>query len=192
MDKKRTSPYDYLIVRMSSIREHHMDLRRGSLALAVLATGLSAGFFVTYAISVSRGLARVDDETYVLTMQSINDTVRTGWFAAFFFGSLPLLVVAAVLAAGATMRLVLAGAAAVYTAGVLGVTFLANVPMNDDLADQTGRSAAVLAAARSDFEDPWNGWNLVRTIAALIVFAATTGLAAFDRRRDDRAGTAEP
>jgi uncharacterized membrane protein len=149
-----------------------MDPRRVLLTLTAVATGLSAGFFVTYAISVTRGLALVDDATYVETMQSINDTVRTGWFAAFFFGSLPLLVAASLLASATVARIVLGAATVVYAAGVLGVTFLANVPMNDDLADETGRSAAALAAARADFEDPWNDWNLVRTLAALVAFVA--------------------
>jgi uncharacterized membrane protein len=161
-----------------------MDPRRVLLILTTLATGLSAGFFVTYAISVTRGLARVDDATYVQTMQSINDTVRTGWFAAFFFGSLPLLLAAVVVASTAANRIALGAAAVVYAAGVLGVTFLANVPMNEDLADQTGRSAAAFAAARADFEDPWNDWNLVRAVAALAVFAAAAAVIVVDRRLD--------
>jgi uncharacterized membrane protein len=130
-----------------------------ALLTAVVTSGLSAGFFFTYTVSVTRGLRLVDDATYVATMQSINETVRTGWFAVVFFGPLPLLAAAAILLArpGAARRaLVTAGAAVLYAAGVLGVTFLGIVPLNDDLAEATSTSPAALQQARSDYEDSWN------------------------------------
>lgn len=138
---------------------------------AVIAVGLSAGFFVTYAISVTPALAQVDDLIYIRTFQAINETVRTGWFATFFFGALPLLVTSASLTRGRA-RALLAGAALVYAVGVLGVTFAGNVPMNNDLATHTGLTSETAAGVRADFEDPWNRLNLVRTAACLVAFTA--------------------
>jgi uncharacterized membrane protein len=150
-----------------------------TLLAGVLTSGLSAGFFFTYAVSVTRGLRLVDDATYVATMQSINETVRTGWFAVVFFGPLPLLAAAAILMArlGAPRHAVItAAAAALYAVGVLGVTFLGNVPLNDDLAETTSTSPAALELARHNYEDSWNDLNLIRTLTAVAVFAlaATT------------------
>lgn len=139
--------------------------------LAVLASGLSAGFFLTYAISVTRGLAVVDDLTYVTTFQAVNATVRTGWFAAFFFGTLPLLAIAAYRVGPGRRRWTLVAATTAYAIGVLGVTFVGNVPMNDELAGHTDLAAADLGAIRSGFEDRWNELNLVRTLVAGCVFA---------------------
>ncbi len=34
-----------------------------------------------------RGLALLDDPAYVAAMNAMNDTVRTPWFAAIFFGT---------------------------------------------------------------------------------------------------------
>ncbi len=64
-------------------------LGRIALGVAGILTGLFAGFFVTYQISVTRGLARVDDVTYVQTFQWINRTVQTPEFAVIFFGTIP-------------------------------------------------------------------------------------------------------
>lgn len=143
------------------------------LVLATLATGLSAGFFVTYQISVTRGLALVDDATYVATFQAVNETVRTGWFAAFFFGAAPLAALAAwsCWSHSRARAGLLVAAAVLQLAGVLGVTFAGNVPLNEELADVTSSETSALAAARADFEDDWNRLNLVRTLAGLAAFA---------------------
>ncbi|WP_245597215.1 DUF1772 domain-containing protein [Jiangella gansuensis] len=129
----------------------------------------------------------MDDATYVQAMQSINATVRTGWFAAFFFGSAPLLALAAVTVSGVAARVALAVATAIYAVGVLGVTFLVNVPLNDELAERTDPSSAALVEARAAFEDPWNEWNLLRTLAALTVFAVVVVVVAtFPEARSHR------
>lgn len=64
--------------------------QRATLLAATFATGLAAGFFYAYHVSVTRGLALVDDRTYVDTMQAINATVRNWQFALSFFGALVL------------------------------------------------------------------------------------------------------
>lgn len=155
----------------SAGRDHITQPRRVLTGAAVLASGLSAGFFLTYAISVTRGLAVVDDLTYVTTFQAVNATVRTGWFAAFFFGTLPLLAIAAYRVGPGRRRGALVAATTAYAVGVLGVTFVGAVPMNNELAGHTDLATADLAAIRSGFEDSWNGLNLVRTLVAGCVFA---------------------
>jgi uncharacterized membrane protein len=139
-----------------------------SLLLALLATGLLAGFFYAYTSSVSPGLGDLDDAGYIAAMQSINDAVPNGVFVLSFVGSPLLLVVATVLHARAhSPRLpALALATGLVVAGGLLVTFLASVPLNDELATVDPNAAAsVLADARADYEDAWNAWNTVRTVA---------------------------
>ena len=144
------------------------------LTTATVLTGLIAGFFYAYACSVMIGLARVDDHTFITTMQAINATVRNAAFAPSFFGS--LLVTGA--AALVTHRLhsparhwVLA-ALALY-AGAFLVTMGISVPLNDQLA-AAGPAADIddPAAVRATYEDPWVLWNIVRTVLSTAALGA--------------------
>ena len=143
----------------------------GSDALAVLlaastvAVGLMAGFFYAYACSVMVGLDRVDNRTFIVTMQWINATVRNAAFAPAFFGSLVLTIAAAVVAvvSSRSARGWIVAAAVLYAAAFL-VTLTLNVPLNEQLA-AAGPADQIsdLAAVRAAFEGPWIRWNLLRT-----------------------------
>jgi uncharacterized membrane protein len=142
------------------------------LTITVVVLGLSAGFFVTYQISVMPGLAGASDLVFVQSMQAINAAVRSVPFAVIFFGPLPLLVAAGIASArtrAAAMLLLVA--AVLYGAGVIGVTFAGNVPLNEMLATQLDPADA--SAARLAYEAPWNRLNAIRTGCVLLAFALT-------------------
>jgi uncharacterized membrane protein len=144
----------------------HPTILAGTLVLALLATGLIAGFFYAYACSVTLGLGDLDDRGYVAAMQSINATVRNAGFAPSFFGAALLLPLAAGLhrRARSPRALPLALAAVLYVGGGMLLTLAASVPLNDTLADvPLDAGAERLHAARERYEGPWNAWNLVRT-----------------------------
>ena len=105
-----------------------------SLFTAVLLTGLSAGFFYAWMVSVIPGTRKVVDMTYLETMQSINRAILNPAFFLIFFGSLILLAVSAVqqFNSGITFWLLL-GATITYLIGTFGVTVFGNVPLNDAL-----------------------------------------------------------
>jgi uncharacterized membrane protein len=153
-------------------------MRRVTLALAVLTTGLISGFFYAYACSVTLGLALLPDERYIEAMQAINATVRNGVFAFSFFGAVLFLLLAlAVHAPRPRSRrfLLLALAAVLYIGGGFMVTFLVNVPMNEELARVGEATPAALARVREEYEGPWNFWNGVRTIFSSLAFVALIG-----------------
>jgi uncharacterized membrane protein len=79
-------------------RSSSRDVLALLLGASVVAVALMAGFFYAYACSVMIALTRVDDRTFIVTMQWINATVRNAAFAPAFFGSLVLTIAAAVLA----------------------------------------------------------------------------------------------
>lgn len=148
--------------------------RLGAHVAAVVLAGLSAGFFFAYEASVIRGLAEVDDLTYVHTFQAINATIRNPMFGIVFFGSFPALLLAAVLQrsqAWTTKRLLLTVAPVLYAVGMI-ITFTGNVVLNDELAKVEPVSAAVATEARDAFEDDWNRLDGYRSIAFLGAFAA--------------------
>ena len=160
------------LVRVGSVA------RLVTLTLATLTTGLIAGFFYAYACSVTLGLALLPDEQYVEAMQAINATVRNGLFAFSFFGAvLSLLLALAVQAPRLRSRrfLLIALAAVLYIGGGFMVTFLVNVPMNEDLARVGEAAPAALAQIRAEYEGPWNFWNGVRTVFSSLAFVALIG-----------------
>ncbi|MGX7674248.1 anthrone oxygenase family protein [Plantactinospora sp. DSM 117369] len=143
--------------------------RAWSLGGAVVAMGLIAGFFYAYACSVMIGLARVDDHTFISTMQWINATVRNGWFAASFFGALPLTAIAAILHLRRDGRPVLPWIVAAFLLYVVAfaITMGISVPLNEELA-AAGDPSAIgdPAAVRAAYEGSWVNWNIARAVAA--------------------------
>lgn len=149
-----------------------------TLAGATLTTGLISGFFYAYACSVTLGLALLSEEQYIEAMQAINATVRNGLFAFSFFGAvLSLLVAVAVHAPRLRSRrfILIALAAVLYIGGGFMVTFLVNVPMNEELALVSDAAHAPLAQVRAEYEGPWNFWNGVRTVFSSLSFLALIG-----------------
>lgn len=141
---------------------------------SALATALISGFFYAYACSVMIGLSRVDDRTFVTTMQWINATVRNAGFAPAFFGALLLpAVTALVLARWRSPGTRWVVAALVLYAGAFAVTMGVSVPLNEELAGAgSPETIADLAAVRAAYEDRWVSWNLVRTVLSTAALVA--------------------
>ena len=151
--------------------------RSFALAAATLTTGLISGFFYAYACSVTLGLALLPDDQYVSAMQAINATVRNGVFAFSFFGAVLTLFLALVLHSTRprSRRFMLVALAVVlYIGGGFMVTFLVNVPMNEELS-RAGEAGANLAQVRAGYEGLWNFWNGVRTVFSSLSFLALIG-----------------
>jgi uncharacterized membrane protein len=132
------------------------------LAASTVVVGLMAGFFYAYACSVMVELDRVDDRTFIVTMQWINATVRNVAFAPAFFGSLALTSAASVVAvvvARPSCGWIVAAAA---LRGVSGDAD-AERALNSKLA-AAGPADQIsdLAAVRAAYEGPWVRWNLLR------------------------------
>jgi uncharacterized membrane protein len=141
------------------------------LILTALAAALIAGLFYAYCCSVSPGLGRLNDAGYLAAMQSINLAILNPLFFASFLGTLILLPVSTWLhynhpMPGCFWLLLLA--TLLYIAGVIGVTALVNVPLNNTLArfNIQAASPAEIALQRAAFEAKWNTFNAVRAIAS--------------------------
>lgn len=138
-------------------------------AVASLLLGLSAGLFFAFQVAVMPGLAKVRDDAFVTTMNSINRVILNPPFLVVFVGALclPALAAVASFVAGDGVDGGLSAAAAiVYLVGVLGVTGRVNVPLNDALAAGGGRAA---------FEKRWVRFNGVRAVASTVAFALELG-----------------
>lgn len=150
-----------------------ISIRSISLFSAVLLTGLSAGFFYAWSVSVVPGTLKVADTIYLQTMQSINRAILNPAFFLIFLGSLILLVTTTIQQynAGLTFWLVLA-ATLIYLIGTFGVTAIGNVPLNNDLdaLHLNDLSNDKLAHFRQYYELKWNRLHTIRTVFAVISF----------------------
>ena len=162
-----------------------MDLKNVLLGSGILATGLMAGLWYGWAVSVIPGTRRVPDTTYIATMQDINKAIINPAFIIPFMGIPVLLTGAAIVQfrAGDYRRgWLLAAAGATYIVGVLGVTIGGNVPLNDALEafDLAGSDEQTIANRRQTYETPWNRWHYLRTAANIGSFtlASTAAIVA--------------
>ena len=154
-------------------------VRTLTLAGATFTTGLVAGVFYAYAVSVNLGLAEQPDAGYVAAMQAINERIQNPVFFLGFFGAV-LSLLAALAAHSPRPRSggfwLVTLACALYIGGGFLLTVFVNVPLNEQLA-RVGAdvSAGELVRARAEYEGPWNFWNGVRAVSSTLAFLALVG-----------------
>lgn len=143
--------------------------------LALLSTGLSAGLFYAWAVSVIPGTKRMADPGYLEAMQQINRAILNPGFFAIFFGALLMMLWSAYLEfkveIGPSFYFTMA-AFIVYVAGTVGVTAAGNVPLNEalDLIELNKLGAEELRMTRQAYELKWNRLHNVRTVFSVISF----------------------
>ncbi|GJM31665.1 MAG: membrane protein [Saprospiraceae bacterium] len=141
---------------------------------AVALTGLSAGFFYAWSVSVIPGTQKVTDTTYLETMQSINRAILNPAFFLIFFGSIVFLAIGSISqfnASKITFWLMLTSSI-FYLLGTVGVTALGNVPLNDqlDVLDLGALTTNKIMEFRKFYETSWNRLHLIRTVFAVASF----------------------
>jgi uncharacterized membrane protein len=140
---------------------------------AAIGSGLSAGVFFAFSSFVMSGLQRLPAVHAIAAMQAINVTAVTPLFMTALFGTgLVCLVLLAGVGLGwseARGGPVAAGSL-VYLAGIVGVTLVFNVPLNNALAVLDPASAQG-ATTWATYLKTWVMWNHVRTVAGLAALA---------------------
>lgn len=144
------------------------------LLLATLFTGLSAGLCFTWTNAITPGIGRLDDIGYLQAFQHMNRTILNPLFLLVFLT--PFLfsgIGTFLLRSQSNLFWFLVAATCVYFIGLVLVTMLGNVPLNE-LLDKTDLSTTSLENAqtiRKQFENKWNNLHLIRTVAAVISFS---------------------
>lgn len=141
---------------------------------AAIGSGLMAGLFFVFSVTVMTALGKLPAPAGIAAMQSINSTILSPLFLTAFMGTVLLCVVIAVIAVlnwSHPASPYLVTGALLYTVGTFLVTVVFNVPLNDALAAAPADSAET-ASLWTRYLSVWTGWNHVRT-------AASTGALAF-------------
>lgn len=143
--------------------------------LALFSTGLSAGLFYAWAVSVIPGTKRLADQGYLEAMQQINRAILNPGFFAIFFGAMVFMLWSSYIEfktdLGSSFYFTLA-AFIVYLAGTVGVTAAGNVPLNEalDLIELNQLGVEELKMTRQTYEAKWNRLHNVRTVCSVISF----------------------
>lgn len=137
--------------------------------MAALGAGIMGGLFFIFSNTIMAAFGKLAPANGIAAMNSINVTILNGTFLTIFMSTA---VLSAVLIVGwffgwtpAGGTLALAGAM-IYLAGIIGVTMVFNVPMNDALAAVQPDSVEG-ASLWQDYLTRWTMWNHVRTIAGI-------------------------
>jgi uncharacterized membrane protein len=136
------------------------------LSLMVMATGLVAGVFYGFSDFVMRSLGAIPQAQGSAAMVSINRVILRASFVPMLLALGPLSIAVAVWAYLSGTDVAMAWvwvASGLYLVGVLGVTIVGNVPLNNRL-DRAVDASAVWAGYRR----PWTRLNSLRTVAAAL------------------------
>ena len=145
------------------------------LFITIIITGLVAGIFFCWSVSITKGLAALPDKEYIDVFQSLNREIQNPLFFICFFGAAILLPVSAWQNYEQPQPLrfwLLLAASFIYLVGVMVVTVVGNIPLNESLDTFNTASATMseVATRRLIFEKPWNQLNNLRTVASVIAF----------------------
>lgn len=154
----------------------------------LLLSGAIFGFFYAWVCSTMWGLDAADPRVAMAAMQAMNASVRNAVFAPAFFGTGPVLLLAATLAYSSQSRQAatwLALAGLLYIFGGMILTMAVNVPMNGALGatvvpDDVEAAREIWAA----YSGKWQLFNQLRTVVSgLTLLAAGVGIYQLARQR---------
>ncbi len=149
-----------------------------TLFTAIVLTGLSAGLFYAWTVSVIPGTRKIIDITYLESMQSINRAILNPAFYLIFMGS-PLVLAMSTIQQykSGTAFWILLVATLLYLIGTFGVTIFGNVPLNDalDVLDLAELTDTEKSEFRNSYETKWNRLHWIRTAFSVLSFIASLG-----------------
>lgn len=139
--------------------------------MAVITVTLSAGLFLTFSDFVMRSLGSSNPAAGIEAMQMINREIMKSVTMVLLLGNIALTLSLAGLSYLTTSNSMasplLITAAASYAIGVMGVTMVFNVPMNNRL-DKLTHTSAEAATYWQTYVPRWTFWNTARVLATLV------------------------
>jgi uncharacterized membrane protein len=140
------------------------------LVITTTITGLTAGLFYSWSVSVTPGIGRLGDREYLAAFQAMNRAIINPVFMLCFLGTAVMLPISTFVNYSQPLSQtfwLLLGATVCYLFGVIAVTFVGNIPMNNalDRLNIVSSTTEQLATFRAQFENKWNTLNHIRSFA---------------------------
>ena len=142
--------------------------------VAALGAALMAGLFFVFSNFAMTALGKLPPAGGIAAMQSINVQILNPVFFALFFGISALsagLAIVALLNRAQAWSLPLLAGSVCYLVGVLLVTMIFNVPLNNRLAASSPGTTEA-ASFWAEYLRVWTAWNHVRTVLSLAATAS--------------------
>lgn len=141
------------------------------LLTAIFLNGLLAGVFFTWTNAITPGIGRLEDIDYLRAFQFMNKTILNPLFYIVFFGPIVFSPIALIIQFNEAINInfwFLLASSILYGIGVVGITFLGNIPLNERLDALDLDRITVLNAEefRKAYEQNWNNLHLIRTLTS--------------------------
>jgi uncharacterized membrane protein len=146
-----------------------------ALMLAIMLCSLVAGLLFGFAIVVMPGIAKLNDKGFLSAFKHMDEIIQNNQplFILVWAGSILSIIITVILGImnlTGTKIYILILASILYLVGVQLPTFRFNIPLNNSLQnlDIESLDESEAALCRVDFETPWNRWNRIRTVNAIL------------------------
>ena len=146
-----------------------------ALMLTIMLCSLVAGLLFGFAIVVMPGIAKLTDKDYLLAFKHMDGIIQNNQplFILVWAGSILSVIITLILGImnlSGTQIYLLVFASIVYLFGVQLPTFRFNIPLNNSLQnlDFELLEESEATSSRVAFEIPWNRWNKIRTVNAIL------------------------
>ena len=146
-----------------------------ALMSSIMFCSLVAGLLFGFAVVVMPGIAKLADREYLLAFKHMDGIIQNNQplFILVWAGSILSIITTLVMGimylSGAQMYLLVC-ASILYLFGVQWPTFRFNIPLNNSVQelDIESLEESEAALSRVGFEIPWNRWNRIRTVNAIL------------------------
>ena len=146
-----------------------------ALMLTIMLCSLVAGLLFGFAVVVMPGIAKLTDKEYLLTFKHMDGIIQNNQplFILVWAGSILSIIITLILGImnlSGTQIYLLVFASILYLFGVQLPTFRFNIPLNNSIQhlDIESLEESEATSSRVDFEIPWNRWNKIRTVNAIL------------------------
>jgi len=138
------------------------------LVIIILQIGLTSGLLFIFTFAVNPGLARLSEEEYFRAMKYINIVILNPIFFLVFMGPLITMPLLTYLSWNdSSMFILIPISTILYLLGVLLITAIKNVPLNNKLEKL---NSTEFKGVFIWYRKPWNFWHNIRTFFSIISF----------------------
>ena len=146
-----------------------------ALMLTIMLCSLVAGLLFGFAIVVMPGIAKLNDKGFLSAFKHMDEIIQNNQplFILVWAGSILSIIITLILGImnlSGTQIYLLVFASILYLFGVQLPTFRFNIPLNNSLQnlDIESLEESEVTSFRVGFEIPWNRWNKIRTVNAIL------------------------